>query len=255
MPRRPNPVRPRRIDERAYESALRRTVLAPLMQQLREGLTEASAASMALDAVRRIVWDRGQMELLVEAEVAAFATKIEGYHSRRLAQTFRTALGIDVRPLLSDAGVRPLLNSWRRENVGLIRTIPDRIKDGLYNRMTQRFAEAPFDQKLLSDTLRDEFKSSGYNLRRITRDQTSKAVGRLTQARHTQMGIEEYLWRASQDERVRSEHNSLDNSRHRWDNPPSIGHPGEPILCRCVATPVIPETGIKYSEGADDAAD
>ena len=27
----------------------------------------------------------------------------------------------------------------------------------------------------------------------------------------------------------------------KWDSPPAVGHPGEDILCRCVAIPVIEE--------------
>ena len=89
--------------------------------------------------------------------------------------------------------------------------------------------------------LNREFKVSGSNLRRITRDQTSKAVGQLTHARHRQLGIQKYTWRTAQDERVRVTHQALEGSRQKWDSPPAVGHPGEDIMCRCVAIPVIEE--------------
>ncbi len=240
MPRPINGVGPRRIDERVYDRTLRRLVLTPLMAQLRSGLSEASAASLALEIIDGVF--RGWRTAgLAEGEVAAQATRLSAYHRRRLIQTFRTALGIDIRPRLLDSAIEPLMSAWRRENISLIRTIPERFHGSLYQRVSETFAQQPFDQQALSKMLNREFKVSGSNLRRITRDQTSKAVGQLTHARHRQLGIQEYTWRTAQDERVRVTHQALEGSRQKWDSPPAVGHPGEDIMCRCVAIPVVPE--------------
>ena len=238
----PPPISSRRIDEREYARALRRIVLRPLSRSLRSGLSHAAAVSQAIAALDGVDWTLP--EGLVADEVAARAARLEGYHRARLIQTFRSALSVDIRPTLNDAAIRPLMDAWRRENVSLIRTIPQRLHEGLYQRMSATFAERPFDQQALSRILSTEFQSTGYNLRRLTRDQTGKAIGQLTQARHRQIGIEEYTWRTSQDERVRPSHAALDGTRHRWDSPPSVGHPKEDIQCRCVAIPYIPEAGL-----------
>ena len=235
----PPPISSRRIDEREYAGALRRIVLGPLFRRLRSGLSRAAAVSQAIAALDGVDWTLP--EGLVAKEVAARAARLDGYHRTRLIQTFRSALGIDIRPTLNDAAIRPLMDAWRRENVSLIRTIPQRLHEGLYQRMSATFAERPFDRQALSRVLSTEFQSTGYNLRRLTRDQTGKAIGQLTQARHRQIGIEEYTWRTSQDERVRPSHAALDGTRQRWDSPPSVGHPKEDIQCRCVAIPYIPE--------------
>ena len=240
MPRPVNPVNPRRLDERLYDKSLRRAVLAPLMAQLRNGLSEASAASLALEIIDGVFrgWHTGG---LVEDEVAAHAARLSGYHKRRLIQTFRAALGVDIRPVLADSAIEPLMTAWRRENVSLIRTIPERFHESLHRRVGETFAQRPFDQQALSKVLNREFKVTGSNLRRLTRDQTSKAVGQLTQARHQQLGIQEYTWRTAQDERVRPTHQVLDGTPQRWNSPPSVGHPGQDIQCRCVPIPLIPE--------------
>ena len=230
------------MDERAYEKALRRIVLVPLMTRLRDGLSQAAAASMALDVINRITWDRGLMERLVEAEVAAHSARLSGYHKARLIQTFKAALAIDIRPQLSDSAIQPLMDAWRRENIGLIRTIPQRFHESLYQRVSETFTERPFDQQALSKVLNREYRTAGYNLRRLTRDQTSKAIGQLTQTRHQQLGITEYKWRTAQDERVRDTHAALDGTPQRWDTPPGVGHPGEAIQCRCVAIPIVDKT-------------
>ena len=240
MPRPINGVGPRRIDERVYDRTLRRLVLTPLMAQIRSVLSEASAASLALEIIDG-VFRRWRMAGLVQEEVAVHSGRLSGYHKRRLIQTFRTALGIDIRPRLLDSAIEPLMSAWRRENISLIRTVPERFHGALYQRVSETFAQQPFDQQALSKVLNREFKVSGNNLRRLTRDQTSKAVGQFTHARHRQLGIQEYTWRTAQDERVRVTHQALEGSLQKWDSPPAVGHPGEDIMCRCVAIPVIEE--------------
>lgn len=76
-------------------------------------------------------------------------------------------------------------------------------------------------------------------LKLIARDQTSKAQGELSKIRQEALGISRYVWSTSGDERVRASHRALDGQVFSWDNPPPEGHPGEPIACRCVATPLI----------------
>ena len=245
----PAPIGPRHSEEQEYERRLRRLILTPPFRNLRSGLSRATAASQAIAALDGVDWTLP--EGLVAEEVAAQAARLDGYHRTRLIQTFRAALGIDIRPTLNDDAIRPLMDAWRRENVSLIRTVPQRLHEGLYQRMSATFAERPFDRQALSRVLSTEFQSAGYNLRRLTRDQTGKAIGQLTQARHRQIGIEEYTWRTSQDERVRPSHVALDGTRQRWDSPPSVGHPKEDIQCRCVAIPYIPEaeTGVRPPRG------
>ena len=73
----------------------------------------------------------------------------------------------------------------------------------------------------------------------VARDQTTKLLGGLNQARQVEAGITEYIWSTSRDERVRDEHAERDGQKFSWDDPPEDGHPGEPIQCRCSATPVL----------------
>jgi SPP1 gp7 family putative phage head morphogenesis protein len=78
----------------------------------------------------------------------------------------------------------------------------------------------------------------------IARDQTLKFYGQMNQLAQTSVGVEEYIWNTSNDERVREEHAALDGTTQRWDSPPDTGngnnHPGEDFQCRCTATPIIP---------------
>ena len=237
----PQPVRPRRKDETAYYRRLKGMLMDPMMVEIRAGVTVAASASQALDEINGVDWDRFQRTGLVDTEIAAQSTRLQGYHKARLIQTFRTALGVDIRAVLTDGEIDSLMSVWREENVRLVKTIPPRLHEGLLNRVSATFAEAPFDRQALQQVLRNEFNSSGWNLRRLTRDQTQKSIHGLTQARHRQMGIVEYYWGTSEDERVREEHAANNGKKFRWDTPPPVtGHPGNDVLCRCVERPIIP---------------
>ena len=92
----------------------------------------------------------------------------------------------------------------------------------------------------MTKVIRQEFRSSGYNLRRIVRDQTNKTIGQLTQLRQQQVGIESYQWLTSQDERVRPTHIRNSGLVFDWGRPPpDTGHLGNDVMCRCTAIPVV----------------
>ena len=208
MARHPNPVRPRLKDEREYERRLRRRILDPLFRSLRSGLAEVAGLAQAFAIIaRREAPDLGSIP---ETEAREHFERVEDYHRKRVIQTFRAALGVRVAPLLDAGPVHAALEARIAENVRLIKTIPQATPVSLRARLMRTFRDAPFDQQALRKVFSEEFRASGYNLRRLTRDQTTKAIGQLTGIRHRQIGIEEYIWRTSQDE--------------RWFCPPGMAH-------------------------------
>lgn len=82
----------------------------------------------------------------------------------------------------------------------------------------------------------------------LARDQVLKMNSQVTQDRHRAAGIEEYVWSASRDVRVRKSHKDLDGTRQRYDDPPIVdertgrrAHAGEDYQCRCICLPVLPD--------------
>lgn len=70
----------------------------------------------------------------------------------------------------------------------------------------------------------------------IARDQTAKVNGDLASRRQRAVGINYFQWIDSDDERVRSRHESIANRLtaygkgiYRWDNPP-LSDRGVPII-------------------------
>lgn len=242
MPRKPGPVRPRRKDERDYERELRAMLNDVLFLPAEQRLAAVEAVRQAYDVLDEIVepLDADPADWLDVAVIQRNLDTLKGYHKARLIQTFRSALGVDIRPVLTEPQIRTFMAQKVADNVDLIKTIPRRFHASLRERLEQELVDAPFDKQRLTQLLQKEFKSSGYNLRRIARDQTSKTIGGLTEIRHRQLGIEGYEWVTSQDERVRPTHVANSGQMFSWASPPiDTGHPGQDIQCRCVAVPVI----------------
>ena len=227
-------------------------MLRPLFQDI--GARVAAAQSAAdylrrLDEVIATFWTgRGGVP---ERVISANFAKLNAYHRQKVWETFSRALGVNVLPLMQDATIAPYLKARVEENVALIKTIPPRTKQGMETRLQQLLQERPFDQAMLREVVAAEYGSQGFNLRRITRDQTTKAIGQFTGLRHRQLGVERYQWETAGDERVRESHESNNGLDFTWDSPPpDTGHPGDDIMCRCVAIAIItPEHAARLKDG------
>ena len=221
---------------------MRRGYFRPFVRAVQARLANATGTTdvyHALDAELLAIQARPRAGVPVEL-IEARIRQLDGYHRAKLISTFRAALGVDIKMFLTRPAVAAFMTQKIAENVDLIRTIPPRFHEGLKRRVAEEFAEAPFDQARLRVMLRKEYQSSGYNLRRLTRDQTSKTIGGLTEKRHQQLGISRYVWRTSQDERVRASHEANNGRTFEWANPPAgTGHPSSDVQCRCNAEPLI----------------
>jgi SPP1 gp7 family putative phage head morphogenesis protein len=130
-----------------------------------------------------------------------------------------------------------------RRNVRLV----ENLSDDLHLRVQRSVSQAAINgttAKALSSEL--QFGFTQRRARLIARDQIAKATSNLNQMRQQQAGIDNYVWSTSIDERVRGNptgkyphaapsHWAREGETFRWDEPPSGGHPGEPVNCRCTA--------------------
>ena len=246
------PVRPRRSDERSYTQRLRVSLVDPyfaaIAKTIETGDTEQVPAELlpflpvavapdttpAPDTVAASA-DIAPFPIATAAAVIGYqADEVAAWHTAATRRTLGKELGVLIPDDQNDPVVREFMEAWRRRNIDLISTIPDEAKAGLERRM----ARIPVgDRAALNNVLAQEYRVTGSRLRLITRDQTTKIVSGLNQIRQTRAGIIAYIWLATADERVRPSHLELNRQRFLWSQPPSIGHPGEPIQCRCVALP------------------
>ena len=170
-------------------------------------------------------------------ESEAVGVQIARFNKQQFEKTNRYALGFDIfvdEPWLADQ-----LKLFSSQNAQLIKSIPqqelERVAGDIERGLQQglRFTE-------ISKGLQKSFGITHRRARLIARDQTTKLNASLTKLRQQEVGVEEYIWQTSGDERVRKTHRANDGKKFRWDSPPKVtGHPGNDINCRCVARPVV----------------
>ena len=162
------------------------------------------------------------------------------------AITARFGLGVDV--YRSEPWLAELQKNWVSQNTKLIKTIPTQylgkveqaVRAGVLNGTSSRE---------IAKQVKDIYGVTDRRAKIISRDQIGKANAELTQYRQEDLGVKKYRWVTAHDERVRGNpsghypnaipsHYARDGKEFEWDNPPSGGHPGMAILCRCYADPV-----------------
>ena len=233
----PPPVRVPPAAAAAYFRDVRALYLGPMFAEMVESLARAAAAQQAY--------------LLMGETVGALAAKPAGgvpvetiqrhlddmadYHAHKVKATFGAALGVDVGTLLAKGPAAEFMRGKVADSVALIKTLPDTAKAKFGASLERLVADRPFDQQMVRRALRDAHNVTANRLKLITRDQTNKAMGGLTQIRQTQLGVDAYTWQTSEDQRVRPSHRDNAGSVFLWSEPPGTGHPGDDILCRCVA--------------------
>lgn len=161
-------------------------------------------------------------------------------------------LGIDLRAEIP--GLQSHIDRWRDLNVGLIESGIRGPSDGVRLRSlledvsetVERAHAQGIRVETLAADLQERFGVSDSRAELIARDQVLKLNGQINQRRQRAVGISEYVWVTSRDERVRRAHARLDGQTFAWDAPPEAAengsreHPGQSYQCRCIARPKLP---------------
>jgi SPP1 gp7 family putative phage head morphogenesis protein len=171
----------------------------------------------------------------IRSLAAAIPAQISAFNANAFAAQMKTVLGVDVfrhEPWLVDE-----LADWTRANVSLISDIGDKAIGNVDRIVTDSVRRGRLTKELEAK-VQAELGIADKRAALIARDQTGKLNGRLTMLRQQDMGIREYIWRGTLDERERPTHVALEGQRRKW----SEGIiPGEEVLCRCTAEPVLDE--------------
>ena len=187
----------------------------------------------------------------------------------------RVALGQDFP--IDTPELAATLNTWAEENYRLIKSMTD-----TYITKTNDIVKAAVSKGQTYNEVMQQLRAAGAatserHARLIARDQIGKLNSALTQQRQEVVGIDQYTWDTSGDERVRGNpngrypkavpsHYAIDQKICRWDNAgvykdskgewiprtilmPTV-HPGIDIQCRCAAIPYMDEI---WAEAANAA--
>ena len=224
--------------ERSYLAQLRRIehevargireIIIPAYErrkaQLQDGLTlDADEASM--DALRLLV---GAMVRAATAQVTQLL-KLEGMrHTKAWMSAARRAFGIDLASVVSEEDLTDFLEVAALRNASLIRGLADDI--------LKRVAQETTTALLAGESV----KALQARLRKPL--DVSDRRARLIRKRHEEAGVDSYIWRTSQDERVRPRHSRLEGTKYRYGESTGAEEglpPGQPIQCRCIAQAIV----------------
>lgn len=251
---------PRMLEERRRRDLLRRVrlmqgvlmnQLGPELRRLTPDINErsrqdslssiADALSLvnivrAVERAWRVVFGPNTQDL------QAFAAEVDGFSTRQNSRLLARVANIKVSqiPKTNSVGI---LSKWASANASLITSLDSRH----FNDVAKAIEDAVVGGKSTATLRKDLQARFGITRRRaelIARDQVATLNAQITEKRQTDVGVEEYIWSTSRDQRVRPEHAAREGVVFRWDNPPPDGHPGRPVNCRCTSEAVIPEAGL-----------
>lgn len=222
-----------------------RAAFRPLLEELPALLEAAARARQDAGEVERIrqLVERargalqGAISLRALDELArAVAGRAAIHQGSQLARQVRAALGVDV--LSNDRRLPALMEGFVAENVALIKAIPEEVATRI-EKVVTRGASSGLLWRDVAVELEDSFGFGRQRAQLIARDQVGKFYGQVNGARQRDLGVTRYVWRGVLDRRERPEHLAREGQIFSWDSPPEGGHPGEAILCRCTAEPVL----------------
>ena len=144
--------------------------------------------------------------------------------------------------LKAQAKLKQLEEIWVRENLDLIGSLEAetlrKLRDELTRLIADGIPEDEIEERLIA-FINKQLEVETNRSVLIGSDQVGKLNGRLMEYWQRSAGITHYRWQTMMDDRVRPLHADRQGLVFSWDKPPSDGHPGMAIRCRCVADPVI----------------
>ena len=235
----------------ALASGARRAYLAVVSAWLREWrqniepaytATRAELLRDSVDDVERATEQAtatlNRLVVALGADLAAWTVEIERWHRGRFGALF-TPVGVRLDMMLGPGDVGPTLQSVLADNLSLIRSLNDQMRNGIsgavFRGLTNR---AP-----ARDVAREIQKTAGIAKRRaelIASDQLQKLTGRLDQQRQEQLGLDSFEWAHSGKLHPREYHKERNGKIFRWDS--TVGKtdpPGYAIRCGCRSRAVL----------------
>jgi SPP1 gp7 family putative phage head morphogenesis protein len=244
---------------RAVTAALKKYV-APYV---RGWAVEATAVDLPTGPIRQDVEGHGWREQMTAALQRAFLStqreqqeairkmidvgkRTDTYNEKEWRRLIRSAYGVD--PIKEDPKkYQPLLDKWADTNARLITNIPQKTMEQIQEQsmaaLTEGTSVADTTARIY-EIMSERVDVSYSRAQLIARDQVAKLNGQFTRERQEDLGVDSYIWRTVQDERVRETHQEVDGQTFPWDKPPEEtdgNHPGEDYQCRCWAEPILPE--------------
>ena len=140
--------------------------------------------------------------------------------------------------------VRDAFNASLEENVGLIRSIPEKYLQQVEGTVMRSYI-AGRDLATMVKELKQLYPAASHRAELIARDQSNKANAVVNRARQMELGITEAIWQHSHAGNLpRPDHVAANGKRYKIAEGCLISgehiQPGEEINCRCTSRAVLP---------------
>ncbi|KKM99165.1 hypothetical protein LCGC14_1150670 [marine sediment metagenome] len=206
-----------------------------------------------LNAIFQILRRGGKSDLDARRIAEDAAREVSRSNLTQIRGQMRSVLGVDV--FFGEPRLQALLEDFAAANAKRITSIPEQYLDDVEG-IVHRGLRSGRRAADIAEEFIQRFGIAKSKAEFIARNELSSLNADLTRDRQQALGIEEYIWRTSRDERVRPSHARLEGSKHSWDDPPETGggrhnHPGQDFNCRCTAEPVIPGVEIPVTTPSD----
>lgn len=213
--------------------------ISTLLLQMESEYVKDAYARTLQEAFERLRKSYLRIEVLAQSIASDFVGSSDRVNKEKFYSAVEESIGVNVGAIIQKESLEDILVATTRENVSLIKSIPEeyfkKIESIVFSGTTQGRSA-----KSMMEKIRETGNVTQNRAKLIARDQSSKLNSALNEQRQRNLGVEEYIWRTSGDERVRDSHKSKNGKIFRWDSPPAdTGHPGQDIQCRCVAQPII----------------
>lgn len=217
-----------------------------------------------------------QIEGIAKGIASSWVNSVNEYNREHTMETMRKSLGIDVAAIVDEA-MKDELDVMIWESASYIKSIPDYLVGRVAKRVVDHYKGIPMpENRTLRQQLKEEFHISDGRAKVLARDQTSKMNTAITAIRQNNLGIDMYIWKTAEDERVvgrpggrypkisklHRNHWMMQGLLCKWADPTVYSedkgktwkkrlqqmpqnHPGDDIMCRCRAAPYIDIEALK----------
>ncbi len=256
--------------ETEYARRLRSAVDAVFADRMAEILDGYTGGFLSIDSAQNMATafqQEAERQLSFLAQDATFQwfQRVDKFAANKFTSSIKNAMGIDAKSILSQSVYDELRETGIAQNVSLIRNLSPEAYQDVRKALLADFQGVglPGGAKSLAGAIQDILGSTKHRASVIARDQTAKMNSQMAHARQVDAGVTHYQWRTAGDQRVVGNPSGLypkGNAKHMnhfdrngkifaWNDPPSDGHPGEAIMCRCIALAVLNSRKMKIQEG------
>ena len=177
-------------------------------------------------------------EVEIAAMASKYATLTELFNQKQFEKSLGGSPDFGLSLARSTAFVSDELQAFTLENIKLIKSIEAKYLEDVQGIVTRGVQRGGLVKDIQKD-IRSRYGVTKNRAKLIARDQTAKFNSTLTRLKQESVGVQLYQWSTSLDGRVRDSHSANEGRVFSWNNPPSTGHPGEDVACRCVAIPIL----------------